>query len=289
MADADLHFPGKEAADEPANPAPEPETTEEEPPKEEAPAADPKPEEDPAKEPPKEPDQKLPKKRSIYDDLKDERKDRQDAETRAEAAIRERDEARAKAAELQALLDGKKPADAPAPANELEAYAKENNLDGAALGRLVEIISKQIPKSELSQEERQQLTELKTWKEGKERDDGRAAEDRETLKFSPTVKQQLGIEESAELDKVMAEIVRLTHTPEFHDKDVDYILFKNKATLAKMVSPKKVSFEEGGQPGAPGAEAEPDFSQGHKMTPGAVQDSVERSRTGGGLEVRKSR
>lgn len=41
----------------------------------------------------------------------------------------------------------------------------------------------------------------------------------------------------------MKEIVKLSHTAEFHDKEVDYIVWKRKAELSKLISPKKPSFE----------------------------------------------
>ena len=63
----------------------------------------------------------------------------------------------------------------------------------------------------------------------------------------------------------MQEIVRLAHTKAFHDKEVDYIVWKNRDALAEMVSPKKPSFEEGGQRGDSADTGRKAFSG--KMTP----------------------
>ncbi len=71
----------------------------------------------------------------------------------------------------------------------------------------------------------------------------------------------------------MNEVVRLAHTKEFHDKETDYIVWKNREALAKMVSPKKPSFEAGGQTQDSDAPAAVDFSSG-RVTPEQAQRAV---------------
>ena len=83
---------------------------------------------------------------------------------------------------------------------------------------------------------------------------------------------------------VMKEIVRLAHTPRFHDKEVQYIVWANQDALSKLVSPKKPSFERGGG-NAPDAEVkEVDFSG--KMTPAQAQKAME-SGPKSALEIRR--
>ena len=38
---------------------------------------------------------------------------------------------------------------------------------------------------------------------------------------------------------IKKKIQELAHTKQFHDKEVDYIIFKNKDVLSKIISPKK--------------------------------------------------
>ncbi|TCU78859.1 hypothetical protein EDE08_101641 [Bradyrhizobium sp. R2.2-H] len=298
MDDAELHFPGQEQeAPAPEAPKDEPKPEEAPAPEDKAPEADKpedKPEDKPADEPA--PEVPLPKKRSIYDDLKDTRKEKNAFKDAAVAALEAQGiklTGKETAEELQALAK-KTPSDAPAPAapstptDELEAYAQEHGLDAPALARLAEVLGKRIPAAQLSEADRQELETLKGWKATKDAEEQRAAEDKEVLATAPTVKTQLEIHDDAELDAVMKEIVRLSHTPEFHDKEVDYIVFRNKDALSKLVSPKKPSFEGGGSPAEAAPEVEPDFSSGKGITP-AMAEKASQGRGGSSLEIRKGK
>jgi hypothetical protein len=299
--DEALHFPGQDAeAPAPDAPKDEPKPEEAPAPEDKAPEAD-KPEDKPEDKPadPDAPEVPLPKKpRSIYDDLKDEKQDKAILKSVVIAALEAQGvtlKGNETAEELQALAK-KTPSDAPAPkpaspsapTDELEAYAQEHGLDAPALARLAEVIAKRIPQSQLSAEEKQQLTELTDYKAKKDAEEQRAAEDREVLATAPTIKTQLDIHDDAELDSVMKEVVRLSHTPEFHDKEVDYIVWKNKEKLSKLVSPKKPSFESGGSPAEAGAETEPDFSSGKGITP-AMAEKASQGRGGSSLEISRAR
>jgi hypothetical protein len=101
----------------------------------------------------------------------------------------------------------------------------------------------------------------------------RQSEDQAVLAEAPKVKEQLGITDDAELQNVMAEIVKLSHTERFHDKEVEYIAWANREALSKMVSPKKPSFEAGGE-GPEGQGDNIDFGSG-KVTPEMAQKSME--------------
>lgn len=301
MAD-EVHFPGKTEAEfsEPAPvpvapPAPAPSEA----PKGDTPPAPPKPgDEAPKDELPKdEPAPPAPplKKRSIYDDLKDTRQEKNAFKDAAIAALQAQGvtlTGQETAEELQALAKrtpAPKPADkpappAPAPADDLDQYAKDQNLDATALARLVEIIQKRIPASQLSEEDRKELSDLKNWKTGKEAADARAAEDTEIRSQAPAVKATLEIHNDAELAKVMEEIVKLAHTPEFHDKEVDYIVYKKRDILAKLVSPKKPSFESGGARVEAEAPAEVAFNG--KMTPAQALKAATADAPKNALEIR---
>lgn len=250
------------------------------------PEGDPNPDADkPKEDQPKEDEPPINKPRSIYQEYKGEKQARKEAEARAEAAE----------AELERLR-GDKPPEAPAqadkpeekPADKLTAFAKEKGYDAEELARLAEIITERTPSSQLSSEEKQQLTELTAYKAQKEAEEQRAAEDKAIQAEAPAVKQQLNVSDDAELAAVMAEITRLAHTPEFSDKEVGYIVWKKQADLAKLVSPKKPSFEGGGHQGDAPADEELNLTSGAGVTPAMMERA---KRTGGSrteLEHRKA-
>jgi hypothetical protein len=299
MADEELHYP---PGAEPQAPAPEPQPEPAPATPEPAPEAppEPKPEEKPDEKPsetPETPESPLPKKRSVYDDLKDTRQEKNAFKAVAIAALEAQGvtlTGKETAEELQALAK-KTPSPAPAkepapsaPTDELEAYAQENGLDAKSLSRLAEIIAKQVPPGQLSEADRQELSDLKAWKADNEAKEARAAEDREVLATAPSVKTQLDIHDDAELKAVMDEIVKLSHTEAFHDKEVEYIVWKNKDALSKLVSPKKPSFESGGQQGEAAPASEPDFSSGKGITPAMAQTASQEKR-GSALEIRRGK
>jgi hypothetical protein len=240
-----------------------PDEKQEEPADQKAPEADKKPEDEP-----KEPAPTLPKKpRSIYDDLKDTRKEKKAETERADAA-------EAEAARLKGLLDAKDGAKTPEQkreaADDIEAFATEQGLDAAGLKKLTDIILSKVPKVEMP--DGLKPDEVAAWRADRAAA-ARQAEDAQIQSQAPTIKEQLSITEPKELDAVMAEVTRLAHTPEFHDKEVEYIVWKNQAALSKLVSPKKPSFESGGQHAEAPAEKDIDFSSG-KVTPEQVASAA---------------
>jgi len=296
----DLHFPGQDAPEPAApevSPAPAPEATtpEETKPEDQQPPEGDQPPAPAADVPPTKP-------RSVYQDLKETRQEKNEFREVSVTALKalgielKGDET---PDQLKALLEQHKPAPAPKPeapapsttdtppkpADPLEAFAQEQNLDPAALKRLTEIIAQSIPPSQLSEEERSSLKALTEYKDKTEAAEQRRKEDAAIQAEAPSVKTQLAIHDDAELAAVMAEVTRLAHTTEFADKEVSYIVWKNQAELSKLVSPKKPSFESGDQGQDAVPEAEPDLTKG-SVTPEMAQKAVTRTRTPS-LEVRK--
>jgi hypothetical protein len=278
MADDELHYPPG-AEPEKAEPEKEPE------PKVEPKKDKPEPEKEPEAEKPKaEPEKKdeTPvdpppiKKRSVYDDLKDRKKELKD--TRSELEI-----AQARIAELEALKDIEKDAETPEEkkqaAKDIKEYAAKHKLDADSLEELTNIVLSKVPKAE------SQMTpeEVDAWRKS-QATAKQTEEDNAIRALAPSVKTELAITDDKELKAVMDEVVRLAHTTEFHDKEVEYIVWKNKTALAKLVSPKKASFENGGQGGEGAAEVEPDYGSG-KVTPAQVQSALTRPKSS--YEVRK--
>ena len=101
------------------------------------------------------------------------------------------------------------------------------------------------------------------------------------------MKKELSISDDAELTDVMKEVTRLAHTPKYHDKEVGYIVWDNREALSKLVSPKRSSFEQGGQSGEASEEKPAQF--GPKMTPEQAGKAMQGQRSGSGLEIRKAK
>lgn len=266
MPEEELHYPPG-AEPEPKTPAvEEPKAPEAEAPKPEDPKPqDPKaPEAEKPKDEPKDPPADPPinkKPRSIYDDLKDKKHEVKETRTQLE-------QAQSRITELEGLLaakdDAKTPAEKSEAAKDIAEYATKHNLDPNAIEELTAVILAKVPKVEIP--EGMTPDELADWRAGRATAK-QQAEDQAVLAEAPSVKTQLTIHDDKELDTVMKEVVRLSHTPEFHDKEVEYIVWKNKDALSKLVSPKKPSFEKGGSSIDPAPEAEPDYTSGAKVTP----------------------
>jgi hypothetical protein len=286
------HFPPGTEPELPASEAPQPESAEvpQDKPKPEGEAkpegetpAEPEKEEAAKPEGEEEPPQ-LSKKRSIYDDLKDERRERKDAQAKAQTAEERAATAEAKAAELQALLDAKNDAKTPQEKSnaddELKTFAEAEGLSVEGLEKLVGIIGKRVS-TPIPEEVQKTLAEFTKWQKTHKAQQ----EDQEILSAAPSVKTALDVHDDAELQSVMKEVVRLAHTPEFHDKEVDYIVWKNRDKLAKLVSPKKPSFESGTPSRAEGAEEKIDFGSG-KVTPEQVEKALTSSKPS--YEIRRA-
>jgi len=300
----DLHFPGQdlpehksEVPEAPAPEAPAPEEIK----APETPEV-PKTPEAQQPEPSKEPEAPLTKPRSIYKDLKETRQEKNAWQETAVAALKAQGieltgtETPEQVRELLTLHKTvppptptpESPAPAPqdVPADPIEAFAKEKGYDAAELARLAQIIKDQIPQSQISDEERQSLTDLKAFKEKTDAEAKRREEDTAIQAEAPNVQKALSVSDAGELTAVMAEITRLAHTAKYADKEVDYILFKEKDALSKLVSPKKPSFESGDNVPTPEAETEIDLSKGG-VTPEMAQKANQKtSRTE--LEHRKA-
>lgn len=306
MDEAEKHYPGQPEPEAPAPEAPKPEEPKPEEKTPETPADDApegKPEADkPEDTPPAKPDEPTPplKKRSIYDDYRDKKKELREAETTLETERAARAAAETKAQELQALLDAKKDAATPEAkaeaADDIKAFAEKHGMSADALRELTSVILKQVPKGEqpagLSEEDKQKLAEvdgLRTWKQEQEAKATREAEDRAILNEASSVKTLLDVHDDIELQAVMAEIVKLAHTAAFHDKEVEYIVWKNKDALSKLVSPKKPSFEPTGQQPGTDTDTEIDFSDGGKLTPEAAGKAAMKDKPKSSLEVRSGR
>jgi hypothetical protein len=272
--DEEKHVPG--ATETETTVEVQPETTEDapkEPESETTTTPEPKPEENKPEAPAEPP---VTKPRSIYDAHKETKHKLK--ETRSELET-----AQARVAELEGLLAKKDEAETPKEkskaAADIQEYAKKHGLDADSLDELTQVILSKVPKSESS------LTpeEAEEWRKDRATAKQRE-EDQSILNEAPSVKKELGITDDVELQNVMKEVVRLAHTKAFHDKEVDYIVWKNREALSKLVSPKKPSFEAGGQNVEAAAEEEVTLSS--KATPQQAEKALQGRNKAPGLEIR---
>jgi hypothetical protein len=201
---------------------------------------------------PKEPPQ--PKKRTIYHDLKDEKNRRKDAE-------RERDDLKAK---LDALSNADTPVERQDAKDELEAFAEKNNLDPQTLKEMRAIFTKDVsPKSD--EEREKALSDLLATKQSLDKIVEKQHFEDEFKTIVPTLKTYFPTIGDAELQGVKDELDKLAHSKEWHDKDLDYVLFKNRDKLEKLVSPRKRTLESNTKRDIPATVPEfnptPDFAK----------------------------
>ncbi len=264
-------------------PAPEPETppAADEGSPDDAPDTDKGPEAPEPKEGEDDPDQpdQQPKKRSIYDDLKGQKQKRKEAQEQAERVAQENEQLKARNDELERLMKEHDKAQTPqqqAQANDdLATFAEEQGLSVDALERLTGLIANRALPPEFKQtfEEFQRFSQQQKVQ----------AEDQEVRAQEPTIRKELGIDESTDTSALMEEVVRLSHTKEFHDKELDYIVWKNRDALSKLVTPKKKSFEQGSDIPLPDAQSE--TTDPSQMTPEQLSKTAFKRR-GSSYEIR---
>jgi hypothetical protein len=226
------------------------------------------------------------KKRSIYDDYKDKKQEAKESADLAAAEKARADAAEAKAADLQALLDAKADAKTPEEKSEadddLKSFAEAEGMTVDSLQRLIGVIEKKLSRPALPEEISKEIAELRSKVETREQADRRAAEDNAIREQSPAIKEQLKalgseVHNESEFSAVMNEVLKLSHTTEFHDKPIEYILWAKRADLGKMISPKKPSFEGSSGNQSEGSAPTVDFSTG-RVTPEQAQKAQEHPR-----------
>jgi len=220
------------AAESEGEPAPEPAATPE-------PAVEPEgtPDGEPAAPEPLTEEPKERKPRSIYHDLKDTRNDLKTERELREKAERERDEALAKA---------NKPA-TEMKADDLDAFAEEIGADPAAIKKMRELFLKDMPASTISPELQTKLEQFEAW----QKDNGQAiASQQFETEFNSAIPQLQRMFPNASKEDIVAmksEIDTLAHTTEYHDKEIDYIAFRNQEKLATLITPHKRGLESKGR------------------------------------------
>lgn len=189
-----------------------------------------------------EPEKPVARKRSIYQDLKDKKNEVKTERELREAAERERDAA------LARLNDSKAP-----DSDEIEAYAREIDADPEALRKMKTLFLKDVASAGLSPEIAQQLKEFQEFQNQNRDAIDKVKFDEEFNQAVPSIKTLFGETTVEETKAIKAELTKLAHTEQYHDKELDYIAFKNQDTLKALVSPKKRGLESKGRTDATNA------------------------------------
>lgn len=213
----------------------------EEPKKDETPALKKEEETPEGEEPEAEAPKPEPKKRTIYDDLKDKKKEVKSEKALREQAERERDELKTK---LEAITNAKNPEDKQDAINEFEEFAKEIDADPQTIEKMFTLFKKKIGVESLPSDIKESLEEFRNWK----KENSASAESKQfesdLNSFEPKLKESFPNASEAELSKIKSEIKTIAHSEGWNDKSLDYILFEHKTYFSKnFVSPKKDGME----------------------------------------------
>jgi hypothetical protein len=202
--------------------------------------------EEPKEETPKEPEplqtKEEPKKRSIYDEYKEKKQELRTEKELREIAEGERDEL---AQKLKAIETATTPKEKQEAKDDLDSFAEEINADPQALKRMKELFMKDI-KPSVDENLAKDLQEFKQWKSENSQVLEKQHFEQEMSKSLPTIKEMLPNMSEDEFGTVKQELDKLAHTKQYHDKDLDYVVFKNKEYLSKFISPKKRGMETKG-------------------------------------------
>ena len=213
----------------------------EETPVEDKPKEEPKETEEKPKEEPKEvlPDQIETKKRSIYDNYKEKK-----SELKSERELRENFET--ENTELKAKLEALQNADTKEEKKEalddIDELAKEINADPAYLRKLKTIFLKDV-KPANDESLKKDLADFKDWKTKNQEVIEKQLFEDEFSTVLPQIKSDFPKISDEEMKSVKQSLDKLSHSKEYHDKSLDYVVFKEKENLTALISPKKKGME----------------------------------------------
>lgn len=185
------------------------------------------------------------KPRSIYTDYKDQKEKTKTEKERADIAEQ-------RAADLQKQIDeftakakeGDKPTNA--DEDELIKKAEESGADPDLIKHIIKVARQGVKTGDYDALKKD-IDELKTTSQKAIEENQKLAEekafDEEFSSVLPTIKEFFPSATTEEINTIKKELDGLSHKKDWHDKDLDYIVFKNKDTLSAFVSPKKRGME----------------------------------------------
>lgn len=179
------------------------------------------------------------RKRSIYQDLKDKKNEVRTERELREAAERERDELKTKLAEAETPREKEEALD------DIAAFAKDIDADPDALRRMKQVFLKDA--QTLSPELAAQLKEFQEFQSQNREAIDKVQFDKEFEQATPSIRTLLGEVTADETVAIRTKLNELAHSEQYHDKELDYIAFKNQDVLKALVSPKKRGLEPKGR------------------------------------------
>lgn len=208
------------------------------------------PEGDEPEDTPPTPEEKKNHKRTIYQDYKDKKAEVKTEKERADVLQREKDELQAKYdAIAKAKTDGEPTDDAEEDAI---AYAEKMGADPDLVKRIIADAKKGM---QLDPELAQDMADFKQWKAQNQKTLEKQAFESEFETVTPVIKEFFPSVSASELKSIKENLDKLSHSKEWHDKDLEYIVFKNRDTISTLVSPKKRGMEDRERKDAPQADS----------------------------------
>lgn len=214
-------------------------------PKAEEPTEPEEPKEEPAKEEPEEPkaplqEPKEQRKRSIYDDYKDKKLELKSETERREAAERERDELRQKLEAVDKAQPGEERKEA---LDDVEQFvSKHKEWSPEAIREFMDMTRKGV-KSEIPAELKNRLERFENWEKSNSAVIEKQMFEEEFQSSMPKLEKLFGKASADDTKALKAELDKLSHSKEWHDKPLAYIAFENQDTLKALISPKKRGME----------------------------------------------
>ena len=233
---ADLEAEGVEVEEEKTE-----EKVEEAPKVEEKPKEEPKETEEKPKEEPKEvlPDQIETKKRSIYDNYKEKKSELKSERELRENFEKENTELKGK---LEALSNADTKEEKKEALDDIDELAKEINADPEYLRKLKAIFLKDV-KPANDESLKKDLADFKDWKTKNQEVIEKQLFEDEFSTVLPQIKSDFPKISDEDLKSVKQSLDKLSHSKEYHDKSLDYVVFKEKENLTALISPKKKGME----------------------------------------------
>jgi hypothetical protein len=233
------------------------------------------------------------KKRSIYDDLKEKKQEVRAAKSEAEIVKAENEALKAELAAVKELAESAKKAKTPeekeAIEDDIKEIAEAIGGDAKAIKTLTDFLTKKLVKTGTVDISKEDIEAVKNFRKEQSKMNADVEFTKEWDEFTPSLKKDFPHISDADLKTVKQKLFDLAHSTKYHDKEMDYIYFKNKDILSKLVSPKRPSMESAGDSKPDdGAKAISEISS--KSSPMDVQNTVQRDRhTPSSYEIRKSK
>lgn len=125
--------------------------------------------------------------------------------------------------------------------DELEEFAKSINADSEVIKKMRELFLKGVSPDDSIKKE---LLDLKEFKKNYEKDIALVNFNKEFQDTLPSLKEMFPKASKDEVKAIKQAVEKLVHSKgEWNDKALDYVIFKNKDKLSKLVSPKKKGLE----------------------------------------------